>query len=147
MLRDQEKHSLRVFLSAQDTWDGYVTGGCIGIDHFCGVTLVELFPHKHHIVIVPANRSRVAAWWRLHEGTPGLNLEVREMSPGTDYKMRNQALVNTSSLLAGFPDFPEWHRASTRSGTWQTIRMARQAFRDGRHRSTPIVTMLSTLAA
>jgi hypothetical protein len=143
LLSDYERRCIRTFCEAQSTWDGFVTGGCVGLDHFAGITLLGLFPKKQHIVIVPANRSRVAAWWRGMEGHP--TLDVREMSPGTDYKARNQAIVATSDLLVAWPEYAEFDRRSFRSGTWQTVRLARQAFDNGRHLSMPEVNILSTL--
>src|SRR5262249_19060923 len=75
-----------------------------------------------HIVVVPADRSRVDPWW---EGCP--EVTVIEMPEGTTYRDRNAALVARSAAVFGLPAYPEDDPRSRRSGTWQTIRMARRA--------------------
>jgi hypothetical protein len=99
---------------------GFVTGGCIGIDHFVGLHLLQRYPDKQHTVIVPADRSRVAAWWRPY----GDAVRVVEMPPESEYRARNREIVLRSGALIGFPAHAETHPSSRRSGSWQTIRMA-----------------------
>lgn len=144
-LTHPEQAVITDFLYGLDGWDGFVTGGCIGIDHFAAWVLVHLFPEKRHVVIVPANRSRVAAWWRRVDN--GARVEVIEMPPDTDYRDRNIRLVDECSWLTGIPEFTEHHPRSQRSGTWQTIRLARTAALDGRHIANPLAIPLSTLGA
>lgn len=116
---------------------GFVTGGCVGIDHTVGRFLAGRYPKRYHVVIVPANRSRVAAWWRAEEFQ---HVVVVEMAPGTSYADRNQAIVDASEQLVGFPAEPEEHPSSRRSGSWQTIRMAARI-----HSRAPITYPLSSL--
>lgn len=101
----------------------YVTGGCTGGDAFIGRWLRR---HRtdanEHVVIVPADRSRVEEWWAGLDG-----VTVTEMPPGTTYADRNARLVAEADAVFGFPAYPEHDSRSARSGTWQTIRMARKA--------------------
>jgi hypothetical protein len=108
---------------------GFVTGACIGIDHRVGFWLSQVFPHVPHLILVPADRSRVSRWWEGHDfqGDPDSKITVREMPPGATYADRNQEIVRWSNVLCAFPQYSEDHPKSVRSGTWQTIRMARQA--------------------
>lgn len=101
---------------------GIVTGGCVGFDHIMGEYCALRWPDLSHTVIVPADRSRVAAWWRQPNMT---HVEVIEMPPGTTYRDRNVELVERSAVMLGQPDLPEDDPRSRRSGTWQTLRMAR----------------------
>lgn len=96
-----------------------VTGGCVGVDHF-----VAAFARKEgrpvHTV-VPSDRSRVAPTWRKHCDT------FEEMSTGTSYRDRNARIVELSDRVLAIPDHDELTPESLRSGTWQTIRMGRNA--------------------
>lgn len=115
---------LNVLMTAVPHADLYVTGACIGGDSFIGRWLYENRPDAEHVVIVPSDRSRIDTWWLDH--LPG-SVEVCCMPPGTTYADRNRALVDEATLMFGFPAYPEDDPRSLRSGTWQTIRMARQA--------------------
>jgi hypothetical protein len=124
---EQEQYFWLDFLQGLEGWKGFVTGGCVGFDDFVGRTLVEIFPTHIHRVYVPADRSRVAAWWRDPKLAPFV--EIREMASGTTYKDRNQALVDDVAALVANPKYTEDDPMSGRSGTWQTIRMARRAMK------------------
>lgn len=100
----------------------FVTGGANGGDTFIGLWLYYQFNYATHTVIVPSNRSQVCEWWI---NCPSVN--VIYMPDGTSYKDRNQAIVDRSNKLIGFPEYPEDDSRSLRSGTWQTIRLARKA--------------------
>ena len=96
-----------------------IWGGCIGVDVACA-EYAEIFSLKRHAVL-PPNRHLVAVDWRewatSHE----------EIPDGPDgYKRRNQRIVDLSDRLIAFPLYPEDHPESQRSGSWQTIRMARR---------------------
>lgn len=104
----------------------FVYGGCIGGDAAVAIWLTNYGPPKsRHRVIVPANRTAVAEWWKYPNAAEPFPL-VEYMPEGTTYKDRNQAIVNISDELIGFPEYPEDHPKSRRSGTWQTIRMGRK---------------------
>jgi hypothetical protein len=104
--------------------DRYVTGACIGGDAFIGRWLHANRPDAVHMVIVPADRSRVDWWWADAGGPP---VTVIEMPPGTTYADRNARLVSEADVVFGFPAYPEGDPRSARSGTWQTIRLSRAA--------------------
>lgn len=103
--------------------DEYITGGAIGGDALLGRTLWALYPAALHTVIVPANRQQVDPWWT----TVASSVNVLYMPPGSTYEDRNQRIVDMSNRIYGYPRFPENDPRSRRSGTWQTIRMARRA--------------------
>jgi hypothetical protein len=107
--------------------DEYVTGACAGVDAFVGDHLVGVHPDAVHRVIVPANRSLVVAWWRRWpDAVESQGLRVFEMPPGTTYADRNRAIVTCSTRLIAIPAHDEDAPGSRRSGTWQTVRMARR---------------------
>jgi hypothetical protein len=131
-LDDQGREVVLNVLTALPLADRYVTGACIGGDAFIGGWLFEHRPDAHHLVIVPADRSRVDPWW--YEVSPSAVLSTYLMPPGTSYADRNAELVKQGTMLFGFPAYPEDDPRSVRSGTWQTIsgtwqtiRMARKA--------------------
>jgi hypothetical protein len=117
---------LNVLITGVPLAGRYVTGGCIGGDAFIGLWLHDHRPEARHVVIVPADRSRVDPWW-LGLGTDRGNVEIIEMPPGTSYADRNYQVVQRGTMMFGFPAYPEHDPLSVRSGTWQTLRMSRRA--------------------
>jgi len=104
----------------------FITGAARGGDAFIGNWLVmHWLEHAGHLVLVPAWQSQVDWWWlRLPPRWRNL-VEVEFMPPGTDFAYRNAELANRSDHLEGFPELPE--EQAVRSGTWQTLGMARDA--------------------
>lgn len=51
--------------------------------------------------------------------------ELCSIFPEKSYKDRNQAIVNEVEYLIAGPQYGEHDQRSQRSGTWQTVRMAR----------------------
>lgn len=103
----------------------YVTGACTGVDEAVARAVAGLWPDARNVILVPANRSCISPGFLTAMGRVGA--EIVPMAPGTDYRDRNQAIVDLSDRLVGIPPFREDHPACRRSGTWQTIRMARRA--------------------
>lgn len=117
------------FITDFRRYDHFVTGGCQGFDEYVGMGLAYAFPAKRHTVIVPSNRLQVAVWWpdvKTYVEDLGGVFEVIEMPQGTTYKDRNEAIVNRSDELFYLADYPEQDSNSRRSGTWQTVRLARK---------------------
>jgi len=108
----------------------YTTGACIGVDAYIGRKLWHDRPNATHRVVVPADQSRIDYWWThraIRDAGPWRGVELEEMPLNTSYKDRNQRIVAHSDVLMAFPAYPEHHPHSARSGTWQTVRMARRA--------------------
>lgn len=104
--------------------DRYVTGAAIGGDAFLGQWLRLTFPGAQHAVVVPADKRQVYDWW---SAMPGLPVQVIQMPQWSSYRDRNIYLVQLAREVFGFPAWPEDDNRSKRSGTWQTIRLARAA--------------------
>jgi len=123
-----EECILNVLITGVPLADRYVTGGCIGGDAFIGRWLALNRPDAQHVVIVPADRSRVDPWWlEFDRAGHDARVELILMPPGTTYADRNAQLVMRGTMLYGFPAYPEDDPRSLRSGSWQTLRMARLA--------------------
>ena len=117
--------ALKILPFEIDASTTFVTGGCIGGDALIGRTMARLCPDNRHVVHVPANTSRVEAWWNDPEFKLGPTQITRlHMPEGTTYRDRNQKIVEDSDVLVVIARFPEDHGASKRSGTWQTKRIA-----------------------
>jgi len=117
----------RIFLALNHlaAFGTYVTGACRGVDAFVGQSLYMLRPLARHVVVVPADRSRVDVWWVDATGVPLPGVEVIEMPEGTTYRDRNHELLVDADVLFGWPTWPENDPRSARSGSWQTIRLAK----------------------
>lgn len=103
----------------------FVTGAAPGIDALIGADLATRYPDARHTVIVPANRSQIDPWWLRLDRQPKW-LEIVLMGEGSSYRARNERIVTRSTELRAYPAYPEHDERSRRSGTWQTIRLARQ---------------------
>jgi hypothetical protein len=97
-----------------------VTGACIGVDAFVARAAKAMSYRVH--TVVPADRSRVDPEWRDHCDT------FEEMPTGTTYRDRNVRLVELADdEVRAIVAHAEGDITSRRSGTWQTIRLARKA--------------------
>lgn len=99
-----------------------VVGGCIGANALVAETSFH-WGFYVHAVLPSIERGKFFdqhifnychSW---EEMPPGI--------PGNAYRERNQRIVNYANVLFSFPELPEDHGRSKRSGTWMTIRMAR----------------------
>ena len=90
-------------------------GDCIGADDEFDTLAIQAGFNIH---LHPPTETKWRAW---RTGTADI---VDEELP---YRKRNQAIVDAASLLIAAPHRAEDDSASTRSGTWMTIRMARKA--------------------
>lgn len=105
--------------------DLVVTGACIGVDTFVAVYYAVHHPTILQRIYVPANRTRVHDDFLKLAKTKPDTIEIVEMGEDTSYADRNRKIVKDCTELIGFPEYPESDPRSQRSGTWQTIRMAR----------------------
>jgi hypothetical protein len=112
----------------------FITGGCVGWDSIVGVWALLNFPLASHTVILPTNERLVDRWWESDRVRGNVNLAMREGRLHVDwpvsftrtYRDRNQLIVNLSDMLLYCAEYPEKSPESTRSGTWQTVRLARK---------------------
>jgi hypothetical protein len=121
---------------AGHTADLYVTGGCVGVDEAIATMLCRIHPESAQRIMVPHNRDLVDQYWLTAIGKRS-NVEVIYMPAGSTYRDRNLAILgdftihgyfrHIPDLLIGFPPFPEKDPRMARSGTWQTIHLARYA--------------------
>lgn len=98
-----------------------VTGGCVGVDACVAMEATARGFTVH--TVLPANRGLVDANWRAHCAS------YEELPPGTTYRDRNVRLVEIGTRLFAYPLHGEHDARSKRSGTWQTVRLARKAGR------------------
>lgn len=107
-------------------------GCCQGMDGFC-----------HYLAMVGAARmmiDKVHMHWPDKPDYISANLTISPKCveyAGKPYRLRNQDIVNACDVLVACVRWPEDDRRSKRSGTWQTIRMARAA-----HKPVRIVTWI-----
>jgi len=100
-----------------------IIGGCLGLDSYVARAVFAYCTGVKVHAIVPSD-PRTTEWvdpdWRVwcH------SFEV--MPGGTTNRHRNVQLVNRSGRLLAWPQAAEGDPMSQRSGTWQTIRLARQ---------------------
>ena len=123
-LNDDGREAIRAMLTAMrmmaermpDATLEVVQGGCVGADAFVGKEAHDLGFRVH--TILPDDRSQVATdwdeWSDSHEA-------------GGGYRERNKRIVLRSALLFAVADYPERDGHSRRSGSWMTVRMAREA--------------------
>jgi hypothetical protein len=106
------------YLDAQE----YTTGGAVGVDTYVLRKLSAWCPEAKHRVCLPEHGPD----W----DNPYLELATEVIYvPNTEkheHRSRNKAILDFSDLLIAMPLHPEDNPQSKRSGSWMTIRMARQ---------------------
>lgn len=121
--------------------DEFTTGACIGWDALVAHHLLDTrLGNARHRLVVPADRSRVdptiLARFKalIAGGHPEVLIEY--MPPGTSYRQRNVRLLSYSDELVAGAEYPEDDGRSRRSGSWMTVRLARDA---SKHVRGPLV--------
>ncbi len=94
--------------------DIIITGACVGIDSQIAQYVKKRYPFIKQCVIVPANKTQIDV-----KAIKCGDL-VYHMPSGTDYRDRNQVLVNVSHKIIAFWD------GNTISGTKMTINIAQK---------------------
>jgi hypothetical protein len=104
----------------------WTTGGAPGVDLFVLRYIAETRPDVFQRLIVagPDRSDSNPKRWALIEKYMPLATEVIILPKGTDYRFRNGVILDHTEFLVALPLHPE--SSSPRSGTWMTIRMARE---------------------
>lgn len=104
----------------------FTSGACVGFDAWVARYLLRVRPEATHRLVVPANRSQVDIdlYHEFITHTGGW-VVIEFMPDGTTYKQRNARILDHADELLGVCDYPERHGKSARSGSWQTVRLAR----------------------
>jgi hypothetical protein len=123
--------AVRAFLSATcDDGDEFTTGACLGFDAFAAHHLLDVYPDRRHRLVVPANRTQVD--WSIIDrfllllAQGAKNAVVEEMPDGSTYKQRNERILDHADELVAVVAWAEHDGRSIRSGSWQTVRLARK---------------------
>jgi hypothetical protein len=96
-----------------------IVGGCIGADAIAANIATSMMIHVH--TVLPYDMSKVDPYWETFCSS------YEKMPEGTTYKDRNVKIVTLSEELVAFVSEPEFiHGEITRSGTWQTVRLAKR---------------------
>lgn len=117
--RGGERELVEAAFSVFTPSDTIITGAAVGIDAIAARVACDR--GLYVVTIVPDQRHQVDEDWSdwCHEWI--------EMPVGSTFRDRNARIVKECDLLVAFPNYGEFHPASTRSGTWQTIRLCRHA--------------------
>lgn len=103
-----------------------VTGGARGGDEYIAKLSSVMYPEAQQWVLFPS-QANVSVARSLQEFFESEKTVHRfESVPGT-HRDRNVRIVEMAKAghLVGFPKYRESHPKSERSGTWQTIRLAK----------------------
>lgn len=96
-------------------------GMCVGTDecaHYIGAVIPRMSIIGH-----PGYGKNKQSPYRMKAGHDFFSLVL----PALPYAERNRAIVEVSGVILACPEYPEHDPRSLRSGTWQTIRIAKRA--------------------
>lgn len=123
-------HRVRCHIETWQDVTGVVTGAQRGVDAYAARIAWVTYPQAEHTLIVPAapHDDELVKDFKRMVDPPNRhpNVHIIFLPPSTEpYKARNAEIVTRSDRVHGYPLRGE--RQSPRSGTWQTLRMARSA--------------------
>lgn len=112
---------------AYDPDNEYTTGCCTGFDEVAALHLLLRHPEATHRLILPANRSQISkhvldAFTCPPKSDTGPRIIIA-MPGNTDYRDRNNRILDYTDHLMICAEYPEDDPASRRSGTWMTKRL------------------------
>ncbi len=121
---DMNKHRLivRDTVSKLKGFDEYVTGAAHGIDTLAAQEAYEYFPEANHRIVVPQGFHNHI---HVQLAMVAKNIEIEFMPLGTGYRERNQRMIDLCDHLVAF-DIDIKKEKFRGSGTWMTIRMAKE---------------------
>jgi hypothetical protein len=103
----------------------YTTGGAVGVDTYVLRKMVPWVPEAHHRVCLPTPEDWDNKWLPLADEI----VRVPD-TMNNPHRSRNAAILEKTDYLLAFPLSDEEDTSQSggrgRSGTWMTIRMARQ---------------------
>ena len=117
-LVQQKVVSYRLIVCADLGMTEAITGACQGVDAFIALWILSEFPDMHQTIVVPHDRKAVP------DDVLGLdkynnNISYVYMSVGTNYRDRNEKIVELSDVMDAF-----WTGKRAYSGTYMTINIA-----------------------
>lgn len=122
------QHTRLILPVLEELTDGtdFYTGCARGVDTFVARALTLLYPQARHHLIVPAgpHNEELVDGWLPNDGNRFIHVMPPAASVPEAMRQRNAILVAKADRVVGFPLYEE--ARMPRSGTWQTIRMARK---------------------
>jgi len=113
IISKEDKSLIEFVISNMVEPDGFITGGCIGVDYFVAQMITKYFPDTKHIAILPSNLSKVPK--DVHEYAT----HIIKLEKGTTYRDRNEAMIRNGTSLIAF-----WTGKKAYSGTYMTMNIA-----------------------
>lgn len=105
----------------------FTTGACWGGDSLIARHLLSTRADAAHRLIVPQKRDQVDTDMFHHFLThTGGWASIELMQAGSNYRDRNNRILDHTDRLLAVAEYPEDHGKSRRSGTWMTVRLARK---------------------
>jgi len=108
-----DKQLIEEVISSLEEPELFITGGCIGVDHYVAQMIQKHFPNTKHVIVLPGNMSKVPDNIRQYATT------VISMPYASAYRERNEMMVRHATRLVTF-----WTGKKRYSGTFMTMNIA-----------------------